>query len=80
MAQFQEFAITEGAPVQVNAFDDVVAGQVQDDEGDIISDLTGDAALHFPAVLATLTADQRRVILDDMGVGQYLLKVKAGLL
>lgn len=74
----QEFTVTQGGVAQVNVPTIVITAQVEED-GVIIADYTGDNALIFPNVFATLSADQRMALMNEGGIAQQVVRMKAGL-
>lgn len=80
MADFLNFGITRGVPAQVNVPTHNIAVRVVDTEADPdaeIANYTGENALRWPSVLATLTAEQQDEIAAD--VANKLIGWKAGL-
>lgn len=78
MADFQNVVVTSQAAANVNVPRYSVSVQVTDSTtGALLADFTGANAIQWPGVLATLTAEQRRAILEM--VLTYVVRVKAGL-
>jgi hypothetical protein len=73
----QNFGYTEGAAVNVNVPDIAITATVEADGGAVLADYTGPNALHFPAVLSTMTVEQRAELLSQ--IAQTIVLIKAGL-
>ena len=72
----QNFGYTEGAAVNVNVPETVITARVEEDNGAVLADYTGPNALHFPAVLSTMTVEQRAELLGQ--IAQTIVLIKAG--
>lgn len=78
MPDFQQFDVQTLGSVSVTLPRFQISVKVTDSQtGATIADFTGANAFVFPGVLATLTAAQRRTILDD--IVARLIRMKAGL-
>ena len=78
MPDLQNFSITPQVSININVPSYVIAGRITDSQtGTVLADFTGLNAIQFPSVLGTLTAQQRRDLLD-LFVTQ-LIFAKAGL-
>jgi hypothetical protein len=76
MANLQNFGVTSGNPAQINVPTHVITATV-DEGGEVIADYTGQNALRWPEVLATLSSEQQQVIADT--VAQTVVLMKAGI-
>lgn len=76
MADLQNYSVTAGNAVQVTTLDWVITATVQEGN-DVLADFTGANALHYPAVLATLTLEQQNDLISQ--IAQQIVLVKAGL-
>ena len=72
----QNFGYSEQAAVNVNVPDTVITARVEEDNGAVLADYTGPNALHFPAVLSTMTVEQRANLLGQ--IAQTIVLIKAG--
>ena len=78
MADLQQYSITPLASASVNVPRAQIEALVTDSRtGATIADFTGANALIFPAVIATLTVEQRRELAQL--IARWLLEKKAGL-
>jgi type IV secretory pathway TrbD component len=79
MADLIDFSITPLASANVNVPRATIEARVVDssDQNIVIADLTGANALIFPAVITTLTPEQRRQLIQL--VAHWLVRVKAGI-
>lgn len=66
MPSIRQFTVAPLVAVQVTVPRFQIEAQILDDDGTVIADYTGANALVFPAVLATLTPAQRRLVLEGM--------------
>lgn len=73
----QNFSITAQSAVNVNVPRATITATVFDGPT-VIADFTGANSLQFPAVLATLTAQQRRDLIDL--IANTLIQMKAGVI
>ena len=79
MPDYQNYKLTALASANVNVPRVQIEAVVTDSStGATIADFTGAGALVFPAVIATLTA-QQKLDLAEL-IARYLLNVKAGVL
>jgi hypothetical protein len=79
VADLQNYSLTAGGAATLTLPQHTIAGRVTDSTtGATLADFTGDSALSFPSVLATLTAAQRDELLSQ--IAQQILLMKAGLL
>ena len=77
MPDLQKFKITALSAANVNVPRATIEGQICDSTtGAVLHDFTGANALTFPGVLTTLTAEQRRVLVERLA--SWLLMVKGG--
>lgn len=77
MPDLQNFSITPQASANINVPRATIAAQVTDSgTGEVLSDFTGGNALQFPSILTTLTATQRRDLIDL--IATTLIMMKAG--
>lgn len=73
----QQFGYTEGAAAQITVPDTTITALVLDgDTQAVIADYTGNNALHWPAVLTALTAEQRAELLG--GIANTIVRMRAG--
>lgn len=72
----QNFSITANSAVNVNVPRFTITATVFDGPA-VVADFTGANSLVFPAVLATLTAQQRRDLIDL--IANTLIQMKAGI-
>jgi len=77
VANLMQFSVTEGAAAEVTVADVVIAGRIEDDQGNVMADYTGAAAQHFPACLAALTPEQRQTLYDQ--IAATVLYMRAGM-
>lgn len=78
MPDLQNFSITPMAAANINVPRATIEGQVTDSTTrEVLSDFTGGNALTFPGVLTTLTAAQRRELIDL--IATTIIFMKAGL-
>lgn len=78
MADFQNFAVTRQSAANVNVPTHRLEAQLTDSgTGAMLADFTGDNAVEWPSVLATLTTQQQDQIASDLA--QQVLLWKAGL-
>lgn len=78
MADLQALSVTALGSASVNVPRATISALVTDSQtGAILADFTGANAIAFPAVLAQLTAAQRRDLIDL--VVPWLVRTRAGL-
>lgn len=78
MADLQNFTITPLGNANVNVPRATISCTVTDSmTGAVIADFTGANVINWPGVISTLTAAQRRELIDL--IANYLVLVKAGL-
>lgn len=76
MPDFQNFQIQRAAPAQVNVPTHTIEVSVQEGQT-VLADFTGENAIRFPSVLATLTPEQQDEVVADLA--PKLIQWKAGL-
>lgn len=77
MADRQQFTVTLGNNVNVAMPSAVIAGKITDStSGAVLSDFTGANAIQFPQIVSTLTAAQKRQLVDLLV--DFLVNVKTG--
>lgn len=83
MANIQQYSVTRSGTTNIQNFPRyVITASVEDTDPVtglrvVIADFTGANALNFPAVMATLTPEQRDRFIEL--VSMWLVNVKAGL-
>ncbi len=78
MPDLQNFSITPMAAANINVPRATIEAQITDSQtGVVLADFTGVNALTFPGVLTTLTAAQRRDLIDL--IATRIIFMKAGL-
>lgn len=78
MANLQQFSVTSEGAAQVTVPSYEIAARVEDGDGTVLADFTGGNALHFPAVLASLTSEQRAELNDQ--IAATIVLMRAGVL
>lgn len=68
---------SEQAAANVNVVDTTITATVYDDANHVLADFTGPNTIHFPAVLSTMTVEQRAELLEQ--IAQTIVIIKAGL-
>jgi hypothetical protein len=79
MVMLQQYAVTRNGTVNINNFPryTITAQVIGDDGTTVLADFTGANALSFPAVLSTLTAQQRDDFIAMIAI--WIVRVRAGL-
>lgn len=75
MPDLQQFSVSRGSPGNLNTPRHVIAGRLQEGST-VIADFTGENALRWPDILATLTPEQQDEIVGD--VATKLINMRAG--
>lgn len=78
MPDLQNFSVTPGTAANVNIQRFTIECQITDSNtGAVLHDFTGANAIQWPSVMGTLTAAQRRSILQD--IVNRIIYMRAGL-
>lgn len=75
MPDLQEFSVQRTTPGNINSPRHTIAGKLMDGTN-VIADFTGENAIRWPDVLATLSPEQQDQIIADNAVA--IINMKAG--